>query len=77
MRLPHRRIGPAQYLLDKLGGAHPDGPVNVGAADIMPALMECLPPGGDTQVTGVQQGAVNVEDDAAATLFMHRWPPSR
>jgi hypothetical protein len=38
--------------LHQLGRAHPQGPVNVGAADVVTAFPERLPPGGDVQVVG-------------------------
>src|SRR5437773_4763884 len=54
-----------------------EGPVDVGTADFVAAFPEGLPPRHDVQVVGVQQGAVHVEDDAAAALVRHRAPLGR
>ena len=68
VRGAHRGIRSAQDTFHQLGGAHPEGPVDVRAADLVATFGESFPPRRDLQVVGVQQGAVHVEDDAAPAL---------
>lgn len=58
-------LGPpvaAEQPLQKVGGVHPDGAVDLPHRHLVSGLVQCLPPGHGVEVVGVGEGAVDVED---------------
>ena len=55
-----------EQVFEQLVGPHPDQGVDAGHGDVLARLLQRLPPRDGVEVVGVEQGAVDVEQDGGA-----------